>query len=102
MSTSPKNKKPEAETIPLPGEGGTSPAAAGSEGSNTQMWFASLEKMMELVFKNQGPERSSQFLFKLITRLRQAGIPFPHPVSTPYVNTIPVERQPPYPGDLPM
>src|SRR5947208_17138263 len=32
-------------------------------------------------------------------RLRTAGLRVPTTVSTPYVNTIPVEEQPPFPGD---
>src|SRR5881392_4493941 len=32
-------------------------------------------------------------------RLRAAGLRVPTTVSTPYVNTIPVEQQPPFPGD---
>src|SRR6185503_12245141 len=35
----------------------------------------------------------------LVDRLRGSGVQVPSVVSTPYVNTIPVEKQPAYPGD---
>ena len=51
-----------------------------------------------------GPRRTSRpksflLLERLKTRLRDAGIHVPRSVSTPYVNTIPAEEEPPYPGD---
>ena len=38
-------------------------------------------------------------LSKLATRLRAAGVDVPATVGTPYVNTIPADNEPPYPGD---
>src|SRR5436190_17249889 len=35
----------------------------------------------------------------MLDRLRAAGLRVPTTVSTPYVNTIPVDQQPPFPGD---
>jgi len=62
-------------------------------------WLESLEFVVEQVFKAQGSEQATFFLDNLVDRLRAAGVKAPYPVSTPYVNTIPVEQQPPFPGD---
>ncbi len=58
-------------------------------------WLDSLEHMVEAA-----SETNPYFLDMLIARLREAGVRTPPVVSTPYVNTIPVEKEPPYPGDL--
>jgi pyruvate dehydrogenase E1 component len=68
-------------------------------GSEMQEWFASLEPALEYVLKNQEPLKATRFLDKLVGRLRESGIKVPQVVSTPYINTIPVEQQKPYPGD---
>ncbi|HEX3987794.1 MAG TPA: pyruvate dehydrogenase (acetyl-transferring), homodimeric type, partial [Verrucomicrobiae bacterium] len=59
----------------------------------------SLEDLAEYVLKTQGREKATQLLANLSNRLRAGGVDVPVPVSTPYVNTIPVEKEPPYPGD---
>jgi pyruvate dehydrogenase E1 component len=62
-------------------------------------WVASLESILEYILKNEQPENASLVLEELIERLRQSGINLPHMVSTPYINTIPPEKEPPYPGN---
>ena len=72
--------------------GGTSTATNGDK------WSESMQSVFELALENQGPERTAQLLEKLATQLRSA----PRPAAgqtTPYVNTIPAEEQPAYPGD---
>jgi pyruvate dehydrogenase E1 component len=59
----------------------------------------SLEDVVEFLLKNQGREKASQLLSSLAERLRSDGLDVPRTVSTPYVNTIPVENEPPYPGN---
>jgi len=57
-----------------------------------------MQSVFELALENQGPERTAQLLEKLAAQLRNA----PRPTggrATPYVNTIPVEQQAPFPGD---
>ena len=54
---------------------------------------------LEFFLKNQEPLKTTRFLDKLVDRLRESGVKIPHVVSTPYINTIPVEKQPAYPGD---
>ena len=73
--------------------------AGGATGKqNGDKWGESLQSVFELALENQGPERTAQLLEKLADRLRAAPRPSAG-ATTPYVNTIPVEQQPPYPGD---
>ncbi|HEY2328476.1 MAG TPA: pyruvate dehydrogenase (acetyl-transferring), homodimeric type [Verrucomicrobiae bacterium] len=72
--------------------GGTSTATNGDK------WSESMQSVFELALENQGPERTAQLLEKLATQLRSE----PRPIAgqtTPYINTIPPEQQPQYPGD---
>jgi pyruvate dehydrogenase E1 component len=72
----------------------------GSDGaSEAGKWFENLEFFVEYILRSQAPEHAPAFLDNLVDRLRTSGIHVPKTVSTPYVNTIPVEEQPPYPGD---
>jgi pyruvate dehydrogenase E1 component len=59
---------------------------------------ATLKSVFELALESQGTERTAQMLEQLAQELRSA----PRPVggvTTSYINTIPVEEQPEYPGD---
>ncbi|HZV34823.1 MAG TPA: pyruvate dehydrogenase (acetyl-transferring), homodimeric type, partial [Verrucomicrobiae bacterium] len=58
-----------------------------------------LEPAVEFVLKTQEPTRATRFFDRLVERLRQSGFAVPQVVSTPYVNTIPLDKQPAYPGD---
>ena len=58
-------------------------------------WIESLESVLE----HSGPERAQEILRKLQIYSQKAGITVPYTANTPYINTIPVEEQPPYPGD---
>lgn len=57
-----------------------------------------MQSVFELALESQGPERTAQLLEKLATQLRSEPRP-PAGQNTPYVNTIPPEHQPDYPGD---
>jgi pyruvate dehydrogenase E1 component len=59
----------------------------------TKEWLESLD----YVIKNN-PENVSHILRQLEIRAHNAGIKLPFEANTPYVNTIPVSDQPPYPG----
>jgi len=78
-------------------QGGTHDSRGNGAGAGD--WFESLEPALEYVLKNQDPDKTARFLDKLVVRLRDAGVRIPHVVSTPYINTIPVDRQAPFPGD---
>ncbi len=70
-------------------------AASGGSGDKLSESFRSV---FELTLESQGTERTAQLLERLAHELRSA----PRPSggqNTPYLNTIPVEQQPTYPGD---
>lgn len=66
----------------------------------TNGWLGSLENVLDHVLEDELPERTAAFLDGLTERLRAEGVAVPRVVSTPYVNTIPRQDQPEYPGDL--
>jgi pyruvate dehydrogenase E1 component len=65
----------------------------------TRKWLDSLEYVFEQILKHEESERTSLFLDELIERLRDSGVKIPYAVNTPYLNTIPAEEEPPYPGN---
>src|SRR6266508_4586818 len=62
-------------------------------------WIASLEHILEYILKHEQPEHASLLLEELSARLRESGLRIPYPVNTPYINTIPPEKEPLYPGN---
>jgi pyruvate dehydrogenase E1 component len=59
-------------------------------------WLESLDYVLE----SGGPERVIEILRHLENHASLGGARLPFSAITPYVNTIPVEEQPEYPGDL--
>ncbi len=59
-------------------------------------WYESLEDVLH----RYGPERTQQLLVQLRERAYLCGVMMPFLATTPYINTIPVEDQPRYPGNL--
>jgi pyruvate dehydrogenase E1 component len=62
--------------------------------TETREWLDSLDA----VFQEQGPERIRELLWHLHIRASHYGVEPPFTANTPYVNTIPAQKQPPYPG----
>ena len=62
----------------------------------------SLEAIVEHTLRPYGPRSKSKFLESLADRLREEGVESPRIVSTPYVNTIPAEKEALFPGDWEM
>ena len=62
----------------------------------TREWTESLRD----VVRSAGADRASRLLQALQIDAQRSGVPLPVTSRTPYVNTIPPERQTPYPGDL--
>jgi pyruvate dehydrogenase E1 component len=62
----------------------------------TREWLDALEG----VFEREGADRAHQLVERLIDRARHHGAYLPFSANTAYVNTIPVEKQPRYPGDF--
>jgi len=58
-------------------------------------WLESLQ----YIYDNQGPERVRDLLRTLQIRAQKLGISYQSPANTPYINTIPVDQQPAYPGN---
>ncbi|GAA4821825.1 pyruvate dehydrogenase (acetyl-transferring), homodimeric type [Actinomycetospora corticicola] len=61
----------------------------------TDEWREALESVLAV----EGPQRAHDLLDELIGQARRAGAPVPYSATTPYVNTIAVEDEPPHPGD---
>jgi pyruvate dehydrogenase E1 component len=64
------------------------------EAVETQEWLESLDYVLE----TGGPERVKRLLQQLQVHAQQAGLQLPFSANTPYINTIPLDRQPPFPG----
>jgi len=60
----------------------------------TREWIESLGAVLD----TQGPERARFLLRKVLERARMDDLGI-EAIQTPYINTIPPDRQPPYPGD---
>jgi len=57
-------------------------------------WLESLDD----IYESSGSERVREILGNLSARAGELGVPLSKPIITDYVNTIPPEKQPPYPG----
>ena len=66
------------------------------EPQETREWLESLE----WVLREKGSARARYLIQQLDQRARREGVTIPYSANTPYINTIPVQDQPPYPGDL--
>jgi len=66
--------------------------------NDTEKWLDSVEYLLEYVLKNKTSE-APLLVERLIERLRESGVKVPSIVNTPYINTIPPEKETPYPGD---
>ena len=77
--------------------GSRSHSASPSGNGNAGKVGESLQSVFELALESQGPKRTAQLLEKLMGQLNSS--PSSSGLTTPYLNTIPPENQPPYPGD---
>ena len=66
-----------------------------SDPGETSEWLDSLDAVIDA----HGKPRARFLLSKLLERARESQVSFPATVSTPYVNTIPREMEPWFPGD---
>ncbi|MCC6540195.1 MAG: pyruvate dehydrogenase (acetyl-transferring), homodimeric type [Bryobacterales bacterium] len=62
----------------------------------TAEWIEALDQVIDQI----GPDRARYLLSKLSDRAYLLGVSSPVKLTTPYVNTIPVEDEVPYPGNL--
>src|SRR5215469_2329596 len=62
-------------------------------------WLDPLESILEYILKNEGSEQATFLVEELVEKLRESGLKIPYTVNTPYINTIPAEKEPTYPGN---
>jgi len=68
------------------------------DAQETGEWLDALSGVIE----HEGPERAHFLIEKLIETAREDGVDIPYSATTQYINTIPANRQPKYPGDADM
>ncbi|MDQ8039023.1 MAG: pyruvate dehydrogenase (acetyl-transferring), homodimeric type [Rickettsiella sp.] len=61
----------------------------------TKEWLDALRS----VLKEEGNERAAFLIKQLIDKVRLQGVDLPGALTTPYINTIPVNREPSFPGN---
>jgi pyruvate dehydrogenase E1 component len=66
-----------------------------SDPEETTEWLASLDGLLDEL----GPERARYLMLRLLERAGDRRVPLPALTSTDYVNTIPTENEPWFPGD---
>ncbi len=69
---------------------------ADSDPQETREWLAALDSVVEAA----GPERATFLLHKLVQHARRRRVQLPTVAHTPYVNTISLAEQAPFPGNL--
>ncbi len=62
----------------------------------TQEWLEALES----VVREEGVERAQYLLEQVMEKARLDGVDMPTGVTTNYINTIPADKEPAYPGDV--
>jgi pyruvate dehydrogenase E1 component len=72
-----------------------SPIPNDSDPTETAEWLESLDYVLE----SKGPERAQQLLSALDEAAHRNGVELPFTATTPYINTIPADKQPRYPGN---
>ncbi|HMZ35855.1 MAG TPA: pyruvate dehydrogenase (acetyl-transferring), homodimeric type [Leptospiraceae bacterium] len=66
--------------------------------NESQEWREALDG----VIAREGPDRAHYLIGQMIAQAREAGIDIPYSATTEYINTVPVEKQPKYPGNAAM
>jgi pyruvate dehydrogenase E1 component len=64
------------------------------EAIETKEWLESLK----YVLQTGGPQRVTDLIRQLLVYAQEEGVQFPFSANTPYINTIPPQKQPPFPG----
>jgi len=77
---------------PLP----TMISAADSDRAETQEWLDAIDSLIVA----DGPARTRYVLDRMLAHARARGVSWQPALATPYQNTIPVQAQPTFPGDL--
>jgi pyruvate dehydrogenase E1 component len=67
-----------------------------ADSTETREWLDGFETLV----RAEGPARGTYILRRLLDQARRLRVPLPAVLNTPYVNTIALDQQPPYPGNL--
>ena len=70
-------------------------AAIDTDPTETREWLDSLR----YVINSRGDDRAAYLLQAIEQEAYRLGVPIPFSATTPYINTIPLDRQPPFPGN---
>jgi len=70
-------------------------SAVDSDPTETREWLDSLR----YVINSRGGDRAAYLLHAIEQEAYRLGVQIPFSATTPYINTIPVDRQPPFPGN---
>jgi pyruvate dehydrogenase E1 component len=73
----------------------TNGAGGDIDAGETSEWIEAVDAVVE----HDGPDRARELLTDVIERAQHAGTGPIGSLNTPYINTIPVDREPPFPGD---
>jgi pyruvate dehydrogenase E1 component len=71
------------------------PGKPDTDAQETQEWLDALEAVLE----NEGVDRAHYLLERLVEKARRSGAYLPYSANTAYLNTIPLTRQPRFPGE---
>ena len=77
---------------PVPVDG---TAGVDTDPTETREWLDSLR----YVLNSRGEERAAYLLHAIEQEAYRLGVPIPFSATTPYINTIPVDKQPLFPGN---
>jgi pyruvate dehydrogenase E1 component len=77
---------------PVPADGVSS---VDGDPTETTEWLDSLR----YVINSRGPDRAAYLLHAIEQEAYRLGVPIPFSANTPYINTIPADKQPPFPGN---
>ncbi|MBB2892014.1 pyruvate dehydrogenase (acetyl-transferring), homodimeric type [Flexivirga oryzae] len=67
-----------------------------SDTTETREWLDAFDSVREF----DGPGRAGFLIEELFSEAQRSGVSVPYSANTPYLNTIPPDREPDYPGDL--
>lgn len=81
--------------LPRAGEDADNRPETDADPAETKEWLDSLDGVLQ----TQGVERACFLLRELKNKAVRSGVAIPFTANTPYINTIPVARQTPFPGN---
>ena len=90
-----KDNRPQSASDGSMPEGALASLVHDTDPQETEEWLEALE----FVIRREGPERAVYLLERLKEKAFRRGVPWVSAATTPYINTIPPEAEPEYPGD---